>query len=77
VREVMDDAARERLVSNVVGHATDGVSPAVQERVIQYWMNIDKDVGAKIAAGIQGADGASANDHGGTAPVGSGASTGL
>ena len=73
VREVMDDAARERLASNVVGHATDGVSPAVQERVIQYWMNIDKDVGAKIAAGIQGADGASANGHGAAAPVGSGA----
>jgi catalase len=73
VREVMDDAARERLVSNVIGHATDGVSPVVQERVIEYWTNIDTDVGAKIAAGIQGANGAGANGHGAGAPVGSGA----
>ena len=28
VREVLDDAARERLVSNIVGHALDGVSEA-------------------------------------------------
>ncbi len=49
VREVMDDAARERLVSNVVGHLSDGVTKPVLERVFQYWHNIDEDVGARIA----------------------------
>ena len=32
VREVMDDAQRDRLVSNVVGHLSQGVTPPVLER---------------------------------------------
>ncbi len=48
VREVMDDAARERLVSNAAGHLADGVSKPVLARAIEYWKNIDKDVGARI-----------------------------
>ena len=52
VREVMDEAARDRLVSNVVGHLSDGVSPQVLERAIQYWRNIDKSVGDRIAEGV-------------------------
>ena len=35
VREVMDDASRERLVSNVVGHLLDGVTEPVLERTFQ------------------------------------------
>ncbi|MDJ0384183.1 catalase [Streptomyces sp. G-G2] len=50
VREVMDDAARDRLVSNVAGHLGAGVSPAVRERAFQYWRNIDKATGDRIAA---------------------------
>ncbi|MFI5761634.1 catalase [Streptomyces sp. NPDC051563] len=50
VREVMDDAARERLVSNVAGHLADGVSKPVLERALQYWRSIDQGVGDKIAA---------------------------
>ncbi|WP_146429124.1 catalase [Blastopirellula retiformator] len=53
VREVMDDAARDRLVSNVVGHLSDGVSSPVLERAIQYWRNIDKKIGDRIAEGIK------------------------
>ncbi len=49
VREVMDDAARDRLVSNVVGHLSDGVTKPVLERVFQYWHNIDEDICARIA----------------------------
>ena len=41
VREVMDDAQRERLVNNVVGHLSAGVSEPVLERALQYWRNID------------------------------------
>jgi catalase len=52
VREVMDDAARDRLVSNVVGHLSDGVSDKVLERAFQYWRNIDKDIGDRIADGV-------------------------
>ncbi|MEV7723597.1 catalase [Streptomyces sp. NPDC087917] len=50
VREVMDDAARERLVSNVAGHLADGVSAPVVQRALQYWRNVDQGVGDKIAA---------------------------
>ena len=52
VREVMDDAARERLANNVIGHLSAGVSEPILERAIEYWRNVDKDLGDKIAAGV-------------------------
>jgi catalase len=52
VREVLDDEARERLVSNVAGHLSDGVSDQVLARAIEYWKNIDKDLGAKIEQAV-------------------------
>lgn len=52
VRDVMDDGARERLVSNVVGHLSAGVSEPVLERALAYWRNIDKVVGDRIAKGM-------------------------
>ena len=53
VREVLDDAARERLVDNVVGHLLDGVSEPVLERAFEYWRNVDKDLGDQIEAGVR------------------------
>ncbi|KPV41929.1 catalase [Thiohalorhabdus denitrificans] len=54
VREVMDEEARTRLVSNVVGHLSAGVSGPVLERAFQYWRNIDEEVGKRIEAGVRG-----------------------
>ena len=54
VREVMDDDQRDRLVSNVVGHLKDGVSEPVLERTFEYWRNVDKDIGDRIAKGVNG-----------------------
>jgi catalase len=54
VRKVMDNAARDRLVSNVVGHLKDGVSEPVLTRAFEYWRKIDKAVGDRIAAGVKG-----------------------
>lgn len=48
VRRVMDDAQRNRLVSNVVGHLRKGVSEPVLQRAFQYWRNIDNEVGSRI-----------------------------
>jgi catalase len=48
VRKVMDDAARTRLVSNVVGHLRQGVSEAVLERAFDYWRRIDAGIGERI-----------------------------
>ena len=53
VRKVMDNAARDRLVSNVVGHLKNGVSEPVLARAFEYWRNIDKAVGDRIAQGRQ------------------------
>jgi catalase len=51
-REVMDDTERELLVSNIVGHASDGVSDEVQGRVVAYWTAVDAGLGARVAAGL-------------------------
>jgi catalase len=52
VREIMDDDARTRLVSNVVGHLKAGVSADVLSRAIDYWRKIDQNVGDRIAQSI-------------------------
>jgi catalase len=52
VREVMSDTDREHLAANIVGHASDGVSADVQRRVIDYWTNVDDELGARVAAGL-------------------------
>lgn len=54
VRKVMNDAQRDRLVSNVVGHLKSGVSEPVLQRAVEYWRNIDKEVGDRIAKGVTG-----------------------
>ena len=51
VREVLDDAARARLVDNIVGHLLNGVSEPVLLRAFEYWRNVDKDLGDRIEAG--------------------------
>jgi len=53
VREVFDDAARARLVSNVAGHLSDGVSDAVLARTFEYWKNIDREIGEKIEQAVR------------------------
>ncbi len=54
VREVMDDAARDRLVDNVVGHLADGVREPVLSRAFEYWDKIDADIGARIRKQMRG-----------------------
>ena len=50
IRDVMDDAQRERLVNNVVGHLKAGVSKPVLERAFEYWKKIDGEIGERIEA---------------------------
>ncbi|TWT90911.1 Catalase [Pseudobythopirellula maris] len=54
VNKVMNDAERDRLVSNVTGHLKAGVSEPVLSRAFEYWRNIDKTIGDRIAKGVQG-----------------------
>ena len=51
-REVFDDGERERLVSNVIGHASNGVEAHVQDRVVDYRRSVDADLGAQVARGL-------------------------
>ena len=48
----MDEAAKERLVSNVVGHLSDGVTGPALVRAFQYWRNIDQEIGDRIERGV-------------------------
>jgi catalase len=73
-RNVLSETDRDHLVSNIVGHATTKVSPEIQRRVVQYWTNVDTDLGARVAAGLRGD---SSNGRAADAPVGTGVSTGL
>ncbi|WP_369226761.1 catalase [Streptomyces sp. R39] len=52
VREVLDDAARDRLVSNIAGHLLGGVSEPVLERSFQYWKNVDQTLGERVEKAV-------------------------
>jgi catalase len=60
-REVMDETGREHLTANIVGHASDDVSEAMQDRVIAYWSSVDAELGAGVAAGLGHTNGTSPN----------------
>ncbi|RIV92833.1 catalase [Aurantiacibacter xanthus] len=53
VTEVMDDAARDRFVSNVAGHLCDGVSEKVLLRAFVYWKNVDTEIGERIEKAVR------------------------
>ncbi|MGV0835717.1 catalase [Mycolicibacterium thermoresistibile] len=53
VREVLDDAARERLVRNIVHSLSDGVKEPVLSRAFEYWRNVDADLGKKVEEGVR------------------------
>src|SRR5882757_3179166 len=53
VREVLDDAARDRLVANVAGHLLGGVSEPILQRAFEYWKNIDKQIGDHIEHAVR------------------------
>jgi catalase len=53
VREVMDDAARQRLVNNIVGQLLNGVSETVLQRAFWYFRNVDEDLGERVEQGVR------------------------
>ena len=56
VRQVMDDDQRARLVSNVAGHLSAGVSEPILLRAFEYWKNIDKEIGDRIEQAVRKGD---------------------
>jgi catalase len=57
VRELLNDAARERLINNIVGHLLNAVTEPVLQRAFEYWRNVDKNLGDKVEAGVRAKQG--------------------
>jgi len=55
-RKVMDDAARERLVTNISNHLKAGVHGDVLKRAIEYWRLVDNDLGTRVARSMGAAE---------------------
>ena len=59
----MNDAERDRLVDNIVGHLLDGVTEPVLERVFDYWRNVDMDLGERVEKGVRAGSVVTADDR--------------
>jgi catalase len=53
VRDVLDDAARGRLVGNIVATLLDGVTEPVLERAFWYLGNVDENLGERVELGVR------------------------
>lgn len=53
IREVFDDAARDRFVGNVAGHLLGGVKDQTLPRVFEYWANVDAEIGKRIEEAVR------------------------
>ena len=51
-REVLSETERDHLVSNMVGHANQGVEPDITVRVIEYWRQVDSGLRARAAKAL-------------------------
>ncbi len=51
-REVFDDAARARFLETISGSIGGVKSADIRERAIQYWTNVDADLGAKLRSAL-------------------------
>jgi len=52
VRQVMDDAARDRLVANTVAQLRNGVTEPVLQRAYGYLRNVDQWLGDEVEKGV-------------------------
>jgi catalase len=53
VRNVMDDAARDRLVANTVAQLLNGVTEPVLQRAFGYLRNVDQTLGDRVEKGVR------------------------
>jgi catalase len=53
VRNVMDDAARDRLVGNTVAQLLNGVTEPVLQRAFGYLRNVDQTLGDRVEKGVR------------------------
>ena len=53
-RQVLSETDRAHLASNIIGHASQGLTDAMKSRVVEYWRNVDPHLGAEVAKGLNG-----------------------
>lgn len=53
VREVFDDAARDRLVETLTGALGGIVRQEVYERAIWYWKSVDETIGTRVDEAVK------------------------
>ena len=53
VRNVLDDAARDRLVGNTVAQLRNGVTEPVLQRAFGYLRNVDQSLGDRVEKGVR------------------------
>jgi catalase len=53
VRNVLDDAGRDRLVGNIVGQLLNGVTEPVLQRTFGYLRNVDQNLGDRVEKGVR------------------------
>jgi catalase len=51
-QKVLSETDRNHLVANIVSHVKQGVTNQVKSRVIEYWQQVDRDLGARVAKGL-------------------------
>ncbi|WP_169980889.1 catalase [Microbispora sp. H10836] len=50
---VLSDVDRDHMVGNIVGHASaPEVTADMKKRVVEYWTNVHKDLGQRVAQGL-------------------------
>ncbi|GGH60902.1 catalase [Rothia aerolata] len=53
--DVMDDAARERLVHNIAGHVGAVESAEIRERAFGYWSSVHEELGRRVREAVNAA----------------------
>jgi catalase len=61
-REVMTPTLRDHLVINIATHLDQEVSDQVQSRAVEYWANVDPELGARISSALGRSLGKTAED---------------
>ncbi len=51
-RKVLSATDRDHLVNNIVSHMSQGVERFIQERAVALWLQVDEELGTRIATGI-------------------------
>jgi len=55
-RDVFDADAKARFLETITGHVGAVKSDEIRERAIQYWANVDADLGAALRANLESVD---------------------